>query len=126
MRKQTPITPDLGLEGAVNGLVTGLNRPPSLTNRTPLYVTGPDSVVLDCTHDVISVNTTAGNVTLLLPDALAAARAQGFTIAKTDSTANTITILPTRGQALVGTSTISTASKVFAYPLKTGTGWATF
>lgn len=84
------------------------------------------SAMLSAEQHVILADAAAGNITLTLPDATAAANVQ-FAIKKIDSTANSVTVSTSNGQTIDGVSTkvITTQYEAIIF-VSNGINWFIF
>jgi hypothetical protein len=90
-----PTTPLAGHGVASFGSFNSEQRP------YPRYVTAAGTTVLDVWDRVVTVDCTAGNITLTLPNASAYAQAllqQPISVFRLDNTVNTLTVVPPSGQ----------------------------
>lgn len=87
----------------------------------PLHAITADYTAL-VTDEKLLVNATAGNVAVTLPSALNTALS--FVIKKTDSSANTVTVVPAGGQTIDGASTLVLGSQWMSVSLvPSGGNW---
>lgn len=114
-----PTTPLAGHGVASFGSFNSEQRP------YPRYVTAAGTTVLDVWDRVVTVDCTAGNITLTLPNASAYAQAllqQPITIFRIDASANTLTVQPPSGQ-IDGAASITIAANGAkdVYAMRSGT-----